>query len=226
VECLRLSDWEHQLGNRIQVVSSRAIKERAQLEQEREVVHEKMGRVIGWEIAVVSREKAVAQKEKEVELKERAARHTIETAKAMAKTIDDEQATLNHRKQDLSLREAAVKEEEDRLSALQTDLEAQTRALEGQRLRQEEEGRSLSLRLEALKHREAEVEGLLAEQRTEVQRIVKWVGEASTTLEPLGLSPIQVAEAPSSISSILPALDSAAERLHCLESTLVACLKA
>jgi hypothetical protein len=59
-----------------------------------------------------------------------------------------------------------------------------------------------------------------------VQRITKWVGEASTTLEPLGLSPIQVAEAPSSISSILPALDSAAERLHCLESTLVACLKA
>jgi hypothetical protein len=59
-----------------------------------------------------------------------------------------------------------------------------------------------------------------------VERIARWVGEASTALEPLGLSPIQVAEAPSSISSVLPALDSAAERLQRLESTLVACLKA
>jgi hypothetical protein len=54
----------------------------------------------------------VARKEKEVGLKERTARHTIDTAKAMAKTIDDEQAALNHREQNLSLREAAVKEEE------------------------------------------------------------------------------------------------------------------
>jgi hypothetical protein len=36
VEHLRLSNWEHQLGNRIQVVSSRAAEERARLEQERE----------------------------------------------------------------------------------------------------------------------------------------------------------------------------------------------
>jgi chromosome segregation ATPase len=143
----------------------------------------------------------------------------------MAKTIDDEQAALNHREYNLSLREVGVKEEEDRLSALRIDLEARTRALEGQRLRQEEESRSLSLQLKALKHREAEVEGLLAEQRTEVERIAKWVGEASTALEPLGLSPIQVAEAPSSIGSVLPALDSAAERLQRLESTLVARLE-
>jgi chromosome segregation ATPase len=187
------------------VVSSRAAEERAQLEQEREVHREKMRRVIDREIAVVTWEKAVARKEKEVELKERTARHTINTAKAMAKTIDDEQATL---------------------SALRSDLEARTQALEDRRQRQEEESRSLSQWLEVLKHREAEVEGLLAEQRTGVQRIVKWVGEASAALEHLGLSPIQVVEAPSSISSVLPALDSAAERLQRLESTLVACLEA
>jgi hypothetical protein len=45
-------------------------------------------------------------------------------------------------------------------------------------------------------------------------------------LEPLGLSPIRVAEAPSSIGAILPALDFAAKGLQCLESTLVARLKA
>jgi hypothetical protein len=196
-------DWERHLGNR-----------------------EKMGRVIDEEIAVVSREKAVARKEKEVELKERSARHTIDAAKAMAKTIDDEQATLNHREHNLTLREVGVKEEEDRLSALRTDLEARTQSLEDRRLRQEEESRSLFQWLEALKHREAEVEELLAEQRTGVQRITKWVDEASTTLEPLRLSPIHVAEAPSSISSVHPELDSAAERLQRLESSLLACLEA
>jgi hypothetical protein len=70
------------------------------------------------------------------------------------------------------------------------------------------------------------VEGFLVEQRAGVERIVKWVGEASTNLEPLGLSPIQVAEAPSSIGAILPALDSTGERLQRLESTLIMCLEA
>jgi hypothetical protein len=56
-----------------------------------------MSRVISREMAVATREKAVTRKEMEVELKERSARHTIDTAKAMAKMIDDEQATLNLR---------------------------------------------------------------------------------------------------------------------------------
>jgi hypothetical protein len=53
VEHLRLSDWERHLGDRIQVVASRAAEERAQLEREREVQREKMRRVINREIAVV-----------------------------------------------------------------------------------------------------------------------------------------------------------------------------
>jgi hypothetical protein len=130
----------------------------------------------------------------------------------MAKTIDDEQAALNHREQALSRWEAAVKEEDARLAALRKDLE--------------EGSQSLTHRLEVLKLQEAKVEGLLAEQRAGAQRIAKWVGEASAVLELLGLSPIQVAEAPSSIGAILPALDSTAERLQRLESTLVARLEA
>jgi hypothetical protein len=54
-----------------------------------------MRRVIDREMAVTTREKAVTRKEMEVELKERSACHTIDTAKAMAKTIDDERAALN-----------------------------------------------------------------------------------------------------------------------------------
>jgi hypothetical protein len=179
VECLQLSDWEPQLGNRIQVVSSRATEKQAKFEQEHEDLNEKMRRIFDREVSVISRERAVARKEKEVELKERTDRHTINTAKAMAKTIDDEQAALNYREQNLSLREVAVKEEEARLSALRLDLEAQTRALEGQHLRQEEESRSLSQRRQA----------------------------------------------PSSISSILPTLESVAEHLQRLQSTLVARLE-
>jgi hypothetical protein len=162
-ECLRLSDWEHHLGNSVQVVASRAAEERAQLEHEHEALHEKIHRTFDREVTVASRERAVALKEKEVELKEWSAHHTIDTAKAMAKTIDDEQAALNHREHNLSLREVGVKEEENRLSTLRTDLEARTRALEDRRLRQLEESRSFTQRLEALKHREAKVEGLLAE---------------------------------------------------------------
>jgi hypothetical protein len=86
----------------------------------------------------------------------------------MEKAIDDEQAALNHREQGLSRRETSIKEEEDRLSALRTDLE--------------EGSRSLAHWLEVLKHQEAEVEGLLAEQRARAQWIVKWVGEASASL--------------------------------------------
>jgi hypothetical protein len=66
VEHLQLSDWERQLGNCIQVVSSRAAKERAKFEQEREALHEKMGRIFDREVSVVSRERAVAWKDKEV----------------------------------------------------------------------------------------------------------------------------------------------------------------
>jgi hypothetical protein len=144
-------------------------------------------------MAVATWEKAVTRKEMEVELKERSARHTIDTTKAMAKTIDDERAALN-------LQEVAVQEGEARLTAHRLDLEARNRDLE---------------------EREAKVEGFLAEQRAGVERIVKWVGEASTTLEPLGLSPIKVAEAPSSLGAVLPVLDSADKRLQRLESILV-----
>jgi hypothetical protein len=56
VEHLWLSDWERQLRNRIEVVSSRTTEERAEFEQERKALHEKMGRIFDREGSVVSRE--------------------------------------------------------------------------------------------------------------------------------------------------------------------------
>jgi hypothetical protein len=64
------------------------------------------------------------------------------------------------------------------------------------------------------------LEDLQVEQRAGVQRIAAWVGEASTTLVSLWVSPIPVSEPPTSISDALPVLDSAADRLRCLDQIL------
>jgi hypothetical protein len=70
------------------------------------------------------------------------------------------------------------------------------------------------------------LEDLQAEHRAKVQRIAAWASEASTTLVPLGMSPIPVSELPTSISDTLPVLDSAADRLRCLDQILGARLEA
>ena len=70
------------------------------------------------------------------------------------------------------------------------------------------------------------LEDLQEEQRAGVQRITAWAVEASTTLVPLGVSPIPVSEPPTSISNALPVLDSAADRLRRLVQILGALLEA
>jgi hypothetical protein len=49
---------------------------------------------------------------------------------------------------------------------------------------------------------------------------MRWVDEVNPSLDALGLSPIQVAEAPPSLGAILPALDSTAERLRHVEAAI------
>jgi hypothetical protein len=70
------------------------------------------------------------------------------------------------------------------------------------------------------------LEDLQTEHRAGVQRIVEWVGEASTTLVPLGMSPILVSELPVSISDAVPVLDSTAGRLRRQDQILEARLEA
>jgi hypothetical protein len=64
------------------------------------------------------------------------------------------------------------------------------------------------------------------EHRAGVQRIALWASEASTTLVPLGVSPILVSELQTSISDALLVLDSAADRLRHLDQILGARLEA
>jgi hypothetical protein len=67
---------------------------------------------------------------------------------------------------------------------------------------------------------------LQAEHHAGVQQIAEWASEASTTLVPLGISPIPVSGPPASIYDALPVLDSAAERLRRLDQILGARLEA
>jgi hypothetical protein len=70
------------------------------------------------------------------------------------------------------------------------------------------------------------LEDLQAEHHAGVQRIAAWAGEASTTLVPLGMSPIPVSELPALISDALPVLDSVTDHLQCLDQILGARLEA
>jgi hypothetical protein len=70
------------------------------------------------------------------------------------------------------------------------------------------------------------LEDLQAEHRAGVQRIAAWVGETSTALVPLGMSPIPVSQLPTSISDALPVLDSTVDRLLRLDQILGARLEA
>jgi hypothetical protein len=70
------------------------------------------------------------------------------------------------------------------------------------------------------------LEDLQAKHRAGVQHIAEWASEASTTLVPLGMSPIPVSELPASNSDALLVLDSAADRLQRLDQILGARLEA
>jgi hypothetical protein len=72
----------------------------------------------------------------------------------------------------------------------------------------------------ALQKREAKVEEFLAERSASISRIARWAGEVNPSLEALGASPIWEAEAPPSLGAALQVLDSTAERLQDLESSM------
>jgi hypothetical protein len=67
----------------------------------------------------------------------------------------------------------------------------------------ETRARDLREREVAFQEKEAKVEGLVAEKSTGIKWVVKWVGEANSSLNTLRLSPIQVVEAPPSFGAVL-----------------------
>jgi hypothetical protein len=70
------------------------------------------------------------------------------------------------------------------------------------------------------------VRKLQEDQRVRAQRIADSASEVSLALVPLGMSPIQVAEPQASIADAFPVLNSASDRLWCLEPVLASQLEA
>ena len=70
------------------------------------------------------------------------------------------------------------------------------------------------------------VRKLQEDQRQGAQWIVDWASEASSTLVPHGMSPIQVVGLPASIADSLSVLNSASDRLRRLEPILAGQLEA
>jgi hypothetical protein len=118
-----------------------------------------------------------------------------------------------------------VAEGEANLAVQQEELAARTQGLqeleaslqERETSLQEREA-SLQEKVSSLQEREAKVEEFLAERSASTGQIVRWVGEVNPSLDALGLSPIQVAEAPPPLGAVLRALDSTAERLRHVET--------
>jgi hypothetical protein len=101
VERLRLSDWEHRLGDRIEMVTSRYAEEQAQLDRERDDLQEQPHRTLEREAAVARREKAAVQREKVaierklmMEERSKAAHDMVEHTKAVLKLIEEQRADL------------------------------------------------------------------------------------------------------------------------------------
>jgi hypothetical protein len=106
------------------------------------------------------------------------------------------------------------------------ELEAEKKEKELEERIRQFQATQAALGLQAVEATRKALEDLQAEHHTEIQRIAAWAGKASSTLVPLGMSPIPVLELPTSISDALPMLDSTADRLRRLDQILGARLEA
>jgi chromosome segregation ATPase len=125
---------------------------------------------------------------------------------------------LSRRETDLTFREEMLTRRGEMLAEHELEAEKKEKELE-ERIRQFQAAQAVP-GPQAVEATRKALEDLQAEHRAGVQRIATWASEASTTLVPLGMSPISVSELPTSISDALPVLDSTADRLRRLDQIL------
>jgi hypothetical protein len=118
--------------------------------------------------------------------------------------------------------ELEAEEKEKRLEGKEWALEEQVRRFQAAQAAKATQTASGPQEVEVMRNT---LDDLQAEQRAGAQRIAAWAGEASTTLVPLGVSPIPALVRPASISDVLPVLDSVADRLRRLDQILGARLE-
>jgi hypothetical protein len=149
---------------------------------------------------------------------------TEENLKEKDTSLDRWETYLARREKDLAFREEMLERQGMLLAEHELEAKEKERKLE-ERIRQFEAAQAAP-GPQATEAAKKALEDLQAEHRAGVQRITEWAGEASTTLVPLGMSPILVSELPASISDALPVLDSADEHLCRLDQILGARLEA
>jgi hypothetical protein len=184
--------------------------------------------------AAVERQQKMQQ---ELEGKACDAALTEEKLKAKGESLDRRETDLARRETDLARRETDLARREKDLAFREETLERQEKLLAEHELEVEEKERKLEERVrqfqamqaapgpQAVEATRKALEDLQADHHVGVQRIAAWAGEASTALVPLRMSPIPVSELPTSIFDALPVLDSAADRLRCLDQILGARLE-
>jgi hypothetical protein len=230
-EHLRLSDWEHHLGDRIKSVSARYADERAKLVLERELLQEQLQQARDREAAAYQRERAATRREAlalerelAAELKVQAAADREQTALELADQAKRAAAAIKAQETTLAELAAAAAKREERLAAREAEEVARLQELQRREEAVEEELAAGTRRLQecevALQEREAKVEELLAERSASIGRITRWVGAVNPLLEALGANPIRVTEAPSPLGAALQVLDSTAERVRDVEAII------
>jgi hypothetical protein len=137
--------------------------------------------------------------------------------------LDRWETDLARRETDLAFREEMLTRRGELLVEHELEAEEKERKLEEQ-IRQFDAAQATP-GPQAMEATKKALEDLQAEHRAGVQRIAEWAGEASTTLVPLGMSPIPVSKPPVLISDALLVLDSTADRLWRLDQILGARLE-
>jgi hypothetical protein len=239
-EDLRLSDWEHHLGDRIKPATARHADERAKLLLERELLQEQLQEARDreaaarqWEVEALKRHIAAEERMQAATDRERTALELADQVRKALAAVEAHEASVAalvaaaaKKEERLAAREAEemarLQELQKREEAVEAELAAGTRRLQAREEAVEEElaagTRRLQEREAALRAREAKVEEILAERSASVGRIARWVGVVNPLLEALGANPIRVSEAPSPLGTALQVLDSTAARLRDVEA--------
>jgi DNA repair exonuclease SbcCD ATPase subunit len=162
--------------------------------------------------------------QQEIEGKASDAALAEEKLKAKEQSLDRQETDLARRETDLTFLEEMLTRRGEMLAEHELEAEEKEKKLE-ERIRQFQAAQAAP-GPQAMEATRKALEDLQAELHVGVQRIAAWAGEASTTLVPLGMSPIPMSELPASISDALLVLDSAADHLRRLDQILGARLEA
>jgi chromosome segregation ATPase len=229
-EDLRLSDWEHRLGDRMKSVSARYARERTELVLEREILQKQLQDVRVREAAAVRREAEALRRQIAAEERMQAAADREHIARELADQVRKASEAVEAQEAYVTALAAATARKEEQLATREAEEMARLQELQKREEAMEEELAAGAQRLQeheaALWKREAKVEELLVERSASVDRIARWVGAVNPLLEALGANPIRVAEAPSLLGTALQVLDSTAAWLRDVEAGIQDLLEA